>query len=120
MVDIEPAHVITRLSQILPLMRTRLERLTPGPDGTVAAATAVRLRFRTTWCAVTTGSEFLTQLRYAARTKSVMSAAARRLDGVHRAGFVGAGGTSVWLRGARLRRRNILCDESMGWGVDCA
>ena len=41
MVDIEPAHVIKRLAQILPLMRDRLERLLPGDD---VAAAAVRAR----------------------------------------------------------------------------
>ena len=52
MVDIEPAHVIKRLAQILPLMRDRLERLLPGDD--VAAAAVVRVAISTIWCSVTT------------------------------------------------------------------
>jgi AcrR family transcriptional regulator len=52
MVDIEPAHVIKRLAQILPLMRERLERLISGSD--VPRRPRCALRFPTTWCSVTT------------------------------------------------------------------
>lgn len=76
MVDIEPANVISRLSQILPLMRARLERLMPGQDGTVAAATAVRVAVSHYLVRSDDGPEFLTQFRHAARTKSATSVAA--------------------------------------------
>ena len=52
MVDIEPAHVIKRLAQILPLMRERLERLTPGRS-IWRRRRPCASRFPTTWCSVT-------------------------------------------------------------------
>jgi TetR/AcrR family transcriptional regulator, repressor for uid operon len=67
MIDVEPAHVIKRLSQILPLMRERLERLVPGPDGELAAATAVRVAISHYLVRSDDDDEFLAQLRYAAR-----------------------------------------------------
>ncbi|WP_102143510.1 TetR/AcrR family transcriptional regulator [Mycobacterium hubeiense] len=62
MVDIEPAHVIKRLSNILPLMRERLERLIPAP----AAATVVRVAVSHYLVRSDDGDEFLAQLRHAA------------------------------------------------------
>jgi AcrR family transcriptional regulator len=64
MVDIEPAHVIKRLAQILPLMRERLERLIPGSD--VAAATAVRVAISHYLVLSDDADDFLAQLRHAA------------------------------------------------------
>jgi AcrR family transcriptional regulator len=64
MVDIEPAHVIKRLAQILPLMRERLERLIPGSD--VAAATAVRVAISHYLVLSDDADDFLVQLRHAA------------------------------------------------------
>src|SRR5262245_28057135 len=43
MIDIEPGQVIKRLSQVIPLMRARLERLATGPDPALAVETAVRV-----------------------------------------------------------------------------
>ena len=68
MVDIEPAEVIRRLSEFLPLMRARLERLMPGPDGADAAATVVRVAISHYLVPSDDADEFLAQLRYAART----------------------------------------------------
>jgi AcrR family transcriptional regulator len=69
MVDIEPAEVIRRLSQVLPLMRERLERLMPGPAGSEAAATVVRVAVSHYLVRSDDTDEFLSQLRYAARVK---------------------------------------------------
>jgi AcrR family transcriptional regulator len=64
MVDVEPAHVIKRLAQILPLMRERLERLIPDSD--VAAATAVRVAISHYLVRSDDADDFLAQLRHAA------------------------------------------------------
>lgn len=69
MVDIEPAHMIRRLSHIIPLMRARLERLIPGPDGAEAAATAVRVAVSHYLVRSDDADDFLAQLRHAARVK---------------------------------------------------
>jgi TetR/AcrR family transcriptional repressor of uid operon len=69
MVDIEPAHMIRRLSHIIPLMRERLERLMPGPDGAGAAATAVRVAVSHYLVRSDDDEDFLEQLRHAARVK---------------------------------------------------
>lgn len=70
MVDIEPAHVIARLSQFIPLMRERLERLTPGNDAEVAAATAIRVAISHYLVRSDDADEFLDQLRHAAGVKN--------------------------------------------------
>ncbi|GAA2560273.1 TetR/AcrR family transcriptional regulator [Mycolicibacterium diernhoferi] len=70
MVDIEPAHVIARLAQFIPMMRERLERLTPGDDAAVAAATAIRVAISHYLVRSDDGDEFLEQLRHAARVKN--------------------------------------------------
>lgn len=67
MVDIEPAHVIKRLAQLVPLMRERLERLVQGSD--VAAATAVRVAISHYLVRSDDDDDFLEQLRHAARVK---------------------------------------------------
>jgi TetR/AcrR family transcriptional regulator, repressor for uid operon len=69
MIDIEPSQVIRRLAQVLPLMRERLERLMPGSDGSVAAATAVRVAISHYLVRSDDDDEFLDQLRHAARVK---------------------------------------------------
>jgi AcrR family transcriptional regulator len=43
MIEVEPAHVVAQMGQVLPIMRERLQRLLPGHDGAVAAATAIRV-----------------------------------------------------------------------------
>jgi len=70
MVDIEPAHVIARLAQFIPLMRERLERLTPGVNSDVAAATAIRVAISHYLVRSDDADEFLAQLRHAARVKN--------------------------------------------------
>ena len=43
MIDIEPAQVIKRLSQVIPLMRSTAGAPRAGPDAALAVATAVRV-----------------------------------------------------------------------------
>lgn len=69
MVDIEPEHVIKRLATILPVMRDRIERLIPGPDGAEAAATAVRIAISHYLVRSDDGDQFLDQLRHAVRIR---------------------------------------------------
>ncbi|MDF3340755.1 helix-turn-helix domain containing protein [Mycolicibacterium septicum] len=69
MVDIEPEHVIKRLTQVIPLMRERLQRLTTGPDADIAAATAVRVAVCHYLVRSDDADDFLAQLRHAARVK---------------------------------------------------
>ncbi|MGV0834847.1 TetR/AcrR family transcriptional regulator [Mycolicibacterium thermoresistibile] len=65
MVDIEPAHLIGRLSRILPVMRDRLERLCSGPTAAAAAATAVRVAVAHYLVRSDDAADFLAQLRHA-------------------------------------------------------
>ncbi len=69
MVDIEPEHVIRRLSRVIPLMRQRLERLAAGPDASLAVATAVRVAISHYLVRSDDDKDFLAQLRHAARVK---------------------------------------------------
>jgi AcrR family transcriptional regulator len=69
MVDIEPEHVIRRLSRVIPLMRERLERLAQGPDASLAVSTAVRVAISHYLVRSDDGGEFLAQLRHATRTR---------------------------------------------------
>jgi AcrR family transcriptional regulator len=69
MVDIEPEHVIKRLAAVIPLMRQRLERLMPGPGGSEAAATVVRVAVAHYLVRSDDDEDFLAQLRHAARVK---------------------------------------------------
>jgi TetR/AcrR family transcriptional regulator, repressor for uid operon len=66
MVDIEPAEVIKKLSDFVPLMRDRLERLMPGPNGATAAATVVRVAISHYLVRSDDAGDFLAQLRHAA------------------------------------------------------
>jgi TetR/AcrR family transcriptional regulator, repressor for uid operon len=68
MVDIEPAEVIKKLSGIIPVMRERLERLMPGPNGTETAATVVRVAISHYLVRSDDADDFLAQLRHAAGT----------------------------------------------------
>ncbi|KWX22083.1 MULTISPECIES: TetR/AcrR family transcriptional regulator [Mycolicibacterium] len=70
MVDIEPEQVIRRLAQIIPLMRERLERLSSGPDASLAAATAVRVAISHYLVRGDDDEDFLAQLRHAARVRN--------------------------------------------------
>jgi len=69
MIDVEPAHVIKRLSRVIPLMRQRLERLASGPDPALAVATAVRVAISHCLVRSDDDDDFLEQLRHAARVK---------------------------------------------------
>lgn len=69
MIAIEPAQVIKRLSQVIPLMRSRLERFASGPDAEVAVATAVRVAVSHYLVRSDDDDQFLTQLRHAAGVK---------------------------------------------------
>ncbi|HEY7053238.1 MAG TPA: helix-turn-helix domain-containing protein [Mycobacterium sp.] len=69
MVDVEPALVIERLAQVIPLMRERLERLLPGPRGAQAAATAVRVAVSHYLVRSDDDADFLAQLRHAVGLK---------------------------------------------------
>jgi AcrR family transcriptional regulator len=70
MVDIEPAQVIARLAQFIPLMRERLQRLTTGSAADVAAATAIRVAISHYLVRSDDGDDFLDQLRHAAGVKN--------------------------------------------------
>jgi AcrR family transcriptional regulator len=66
MVDIEPAEVIKKLSDIIPLMRERLERLMPVAHGGETAATVVRVAISHYLVRSDDADDFLAQLRHAA------------------------------------------------------
>jgi TetR/AcrR family transcriptional regulator, repressor for uid operon len=69
MVDVEPARVIGRLARVIPLMRERLQRLLPGPDGAEAAAAAVRVAVSHYLVRSDDAEQFLEQLRHAVGLK---------------------------------------------------
>ena len=69
MADIEPGHVIGQLSRVIPIMRERLHRLLPGPNGEVAAATAIRVAVSHFLVRSDDGDQFLAQLRHAVGIK---------------------------------------------------
>jgi TetR/AcrR family transcriptional repressor of uid operon len=80
MVDIEPAEVIKKLSEIIPLMRERLERLMPGPNGAESAATVVRVAISHYLVRSDDTDDFLAQLRHAAGVTRRQAAAADDTD----------------------------------------
>ncbi|MDG5484177.1 TetR/AcrR family transcriptional regulator [Mycolicibacterium gadium] len=69
LVDIEPEVVIGQLGRILPIMRTRLEKLLSGPNGAVKAATAIRVAISHYIVRSDDDDQFLAQLRHAAGIK---------------------------------------------------
>jgi AcrR family transcriptional regulator len=71
MVDIEPEHVIPRLTTVIPLMRKYFERLIPGPDSALAAAAVVRVAMSHYLVRSDDGDQFLAQLRLAAGLKQL-------------------------------------------------
>ena len=70
MVDIEPEKVISQISQVLPVMRDRLERLIPGADAAIAAATATRVAVSHYVVRSDDAEQFLAQLRHAVGLKN--------------------------------------------------
>ena len=70
MVDIEPEHVISQFSNVIPQMRDGLQRLIPGPNAAVKAATAIRVAFSHYMIRSDDGEQFLAQLRHAVGIKS--------------------------------------------------
>jgi len=73
MADIEPGHVIGQLSYVIPVMRERLQRLLPGPNNAVAAATAIRVAVSHYLVASDDADQFLAQLRHAVGLKNLPS-----------------------------------------------
>jgi AcrR family transcriptional regulator len=65
-VDIEPEVAIAQLSRVLPVMRSRLERLIPGSNGAVKAAAAIRVAVSHYIVRSDDADQFLAQLRHAA------------------------------------------------------
>jgi AcrR family transcriptional regulator len=68
-IDVEPAVTIARLAEVIPVMRARLLRLLPGPNGAVKAATAIRVAVSHYIVRSDDGDQFLAQLRHAAGLK---------------------------------------------------
>ena len=69
LVDIEPEVVITQLSRVIPVMRARLQKLLPGPNGGVKAATAIRVAVSHYIVRSDDDDQFLAQLRHAVGIK---------------------------------------------------
>lgn len=69
LVDIEPEVVIAQLAHVIPVMRARLQRLLPGPNGAVKAATAIRVAVSHYIVRSDDDAQFLTQLRHAVGLK---------------------------------------------------
>ena len=69
LVDIEPEVVIAQLAWIIPEMRARLQRLMPGPNGGVRAATAIRVAVSHYIVRSDDDDQFLAQLRHAVGIK---------------------------------------------------
>ncbi|BBX17422.1 TetR family transcriptional regulator [Mycolicibacterium duvalii] len=70
LVDIEPEVVIAQLSRIIPTMRAQLEKLLPGPNGAVKAATAIRVAVCHYIVRSDDDDQFLDQLRHAVGIKT--------------------------------------------------
>lgn len=68
-VDIEPQSSIAALTRVLPLIRSRLEKLVPGPNSAVKAATAVRVAVSHYIVRSDDADQFLAQLRHAVGLK---------------------------------------------------
>jgi AcrR family transcriptional regulator len=70
MVDVEPEHVIAQVSGAIPEMRERLERLLPGPNAAVKAATVIRIAISHYIVRSDDADQFLAQLRHAVGIKA--------------------------------------------------
>ncbi|OIN78622.1 TetR/AcrR family transcriptional regulator [Mycobacterium malmoense] len=69
MVDVEPEHVIAQVSRVIPQMREGLQRLLPGPNGAVKAATVIRIAISHYIVRSDDADQFLAQLRHAVGIK---------------------------------------------------
>jgi AcrR family transcriptional regulator len=69
LIDIEPEVVISQLALVIPVMRTRLERLLAGTNRRVKAATVIRVAVSHYIVRSDDGNQFLAQLRHAAGIK---------------------------------------------------
>lgn len=70
MVDIEPEHVISQMGGVIPEMRAGLQRLIPGPNAAVKAATVIRIAISHYVVRSDDADEFLAQLRHAVGIKN--------------------------------------------------
>jgi AcrR family transcriptional regulator len=69
MVDVEPEHVIAQFSRVIPQMRDGLQRLLPGPNAAVKAATVIRIAISHYIVRSDDADQFLAQLRHAVGIK---------------------------------------------------
>lgn len=69
MVDVEPEVTIAQLSEVIPVMRSRLERLLTGPSAEVKASTAIRVAVSHYLVRSDDDDQFLAQLRHAVGLK---------------------------------------------------
>ncbi|NTY61583.1 TetR family transcriptional regulator [Mycolicibacterium sphagni] len=69
LIDVEPEVVVLQLSRILPVMRTRLQRLLSGPNAGLKAATAIRIAVSHYVVRSDDADQFLAQLRHAVGIK---------------------------------------------------
>ncbi|MGB9304452.1 MAG: TetR/AcrR family transcriptional regulator [Mycobacterium sp.] len=70
MVDVEPEHVIAQVSRVIPEMREGLQRLLPGPNAALKAATAIRIAISHYIVRSDDADQFLAQLRHAVGLKN--------------------------------------------------
>lgn len=69
MVDIEPEHVLSQMGGVIPEMRAGLQRLLPGPNAAVKAATVIRIAISHYVVRSDDAEQFLAQLRHAVGIK---------------------------------------------------
>jgi plasmid maintenance system antidote protein VapI len=69
LIDVEPEVVVLQLARILPLMRSRLQRLLNGPNAGLKAATAIRIAVSHYVVRSDDADQFLAQLRHAVGIK---------------------------------------------------
>ena len=68
-IDIEPEVTIGQLTEVIPVMRARLQRLLSGPNAAVKAATAIRVAVSHYIVRSDDADQFLAQLRHAVGIK---------------------------------------------------
>ena len=80
MIEIEPAHVVTQMGRVLPVMRERLQRLIPGDEAAAAAATAIRVAACHYIVRSDDQDQLLAQLRHAVGIDQPPMTSKRRAD----------------------------------------